>query len=83
MAWRFQTAKDKFSKLLNRVFAEDTQRPRRRHEAFVGIMVSRDARHTYLKPGFKDFLVGVSPDLKGLDLNRDPGQKSCSGKDHI
>ena len=70
MDWRLAEAKNKFSELFNRALAEGPQRVRRRNEVVVVIAASDYERLTGSRPGFKDFLMGLGPDLEGLDLSR-------------
>ena len=70
MDWRLAEAKNKFSELFNRALAEGPQRVRRRNEVVVVIAASDYERLTGAKPGFKDFLMSLGPDLEGLDLSR-------------
>ena len=71
MNWRLAEAKNRFSELVNRALSEGPQRVLRRDDTVVVISLQEYERLTGDKPGFKDFLMGESPDLEGIDLSRD------------
>ncbi|MBZ5565670.1 MAG: type II toxin-antitoxin system prevent-host-death family antitoxin [Acidobacteriia bacterium] len=71
MAWRLADAKNRFSELVNRALTGDPQVVLRRRDAVV-VLSRRDyEKLTGERPGFKQFLLGNGPTLKGLDLSRD------------
>lgn len=71
MAWRLADAKNRFSELVNRALTGDPQVVLRRRDAVV-VLSRRDyEKLTGERPGFKQFLLGTGPTLKGLDLSRD------------
>lgn len=71
MDWRLAEAKNKFSELVNRALEEGPQRVLRRDDTVVVIALRDYERLTGQKPGFKEFLMGDSPDLEDVDLKRD------------
>jgi len=71
MDWQLADAKNRFSELVNLALAEGPQRVRRRGDTVV-VVAQRDyERLTGKRTGFKQFLLGKGPSLKGLDLRRD------------
>ena len=71
MEWRLADAKNRFSELVNRALAEGPQFVRRHRDAVV-IVAQRDYdKLTGKRQGFKEFLTGKAPSLRGLDLTRD------------
>lgn len=71
MEWRLADAKNRFSELVNRALAEGPQRVLRRDDA-VMVLAQRDYDKLIGKrPDFKEFLLGKTPSLEGLDLERD------------
>jgi prevent-host-death family protein len=71
MEWRLAEAKNKFSELINRALAEGPQRILRRGDAVIVIAWRDDEKLTGTKPGFKQFLMDVGPDLDGVNFSRD------------
>ncbi len=71
MAWRLADAKNRFSEVVNRALTRGPQLVLRRRDAVV-VLARRDyERLTGKRPGFKQFLLGKGPSLRGLDLSRD------------
>jgi antitoxin Phd len=71
MTWRLAEAKNRFSEVFNRAFAEGPQRILRRHEVVV-VLSERDyEKLAWKRPDFKQFLLSKGPTLEGLDLARD------------
>ena len=70
MHWQLQTAKQKFSELVQRALDEGPQIVTRRGEKVVVIMSNREfERLTSNAPDFKDFLLSL-PDLDGFEIDR-------------
>jgi prevent-host-death family protein len=71
MSWRLADAKNRFSELVNRALTGDPQVVLRRRDAVV-VVARRDyEKLTGKRMGFKQFLLGEGPSLRGLDLRRD------------
>ena len=71
MAWRLADAKNRFSELVNRALTQGPQMVLRRRDVVV-VVAQRDyEKLTGKRPGFKQFLLGKGPSLRGLDLTRD------------
>lgn len=71
MEWRLADAKNRFSELVNRALAEGPQRVRRRGDTVVVVSQRDYEQLTGKRTGFKQFLLGKGPSVKGLDLSRD------------
>jgi len=71
MKWQLAEAKNRFSEVVNRALAEGPQYVYRRKDAVVVVSRRDYDRLAGTKPGFKEFLLGKGPSMKGLDLTRD------------
>ena len=70
MAWQLQTAKQKFSELVERALAEGPQVITRRGRAVVVVLAMKEYRRLRAgEPDFKRFLL-EAPDLGFLELER-------------
>lgn len=68
MDWQFADARNRFSELVNHALADGPQRIRRRADTVV-VVAQRDyERLTGERTGFKQFLLGKDPSLKGWTL---------------
>jgi antitoxin Phd len=71
MSWRLADAKNRFSEVVNRALAGDPQVVLRRRDAVVVIARRDYEKLTGKRVSLKQFLLGKSPSLQGLDLKRD------------
>jgi prevent-host-death family protein len=71
MSWRLADAKNRFSEVVNRALTGDPQVVLRRNDAVVVIARRDYEKLTGKRLGFKQFLLGKGPSLRGLDLVRD------------
>jgi antitoxin Phd len=69
--WKLADAKNRFSEVVNRALEEGPQRVQRRADAVVVLDWREYEKLTGKRAGFKEFLTGPGPSLKGLDLTRD------------
>lgn len=70
MAWQLQTAKQRFSELVDRALAEGPQIVTRRGQEVVAVVAIDEYRRLHRRPDFKRFLR-TAPDFEQLDLERD------------
>lgn len=68
MDWQLADAKKRFGELVHRALAEGPQRVRRGGDTVVVIAERDYERLTGKRTGFKEFLLGKGPSVKGLDL---------------
>jgi prevent-host-death family protein len=71
MQWRLADAKNRFSELVNLALSEGPQVVLRRDDAVVVMNRQEYEKLSGKRPGFRQFLMGAGPSLKGLSLKRD------------
>jgi antitoxin Phd len=70
MIWQLQTAKQRFSELVERALRDGPQMVTRRGEEVVVVVSTDDYRRLTGRPDFKDFLAR-GPDFEPLEIERD------------
>ena len=71
MEWRLADAKNRFSELVTRALTEGPQLVLRHADAVVVVERRQYEKLTGKRIGFKEFLIGKGPSLRGVDLTRD------------
>ncbi|MCP5276284.1 MAG: type II toxin-antitoxin system Phd/YefM family antitoxin [Burkholderiales bacterium] len=73
MKWQLADAKNRLSEVINKALSEGPQKITRRNDTVIILSQGDYEKLIEQQPGFKDFLLNQTPDLKGLDLKRDKG----------
>ena len=79
MEWQFADAKNQFDDVVNFALSKGPQYIKRGKDIVIILSQHEYDKLAGKRPNFKDFLMGKSPTLEGLDIkrNRSPTKRSC------
>ena len=69
--WQLADAKNRFSELVNLAISRGPQRVTRRGDVVFVVSEKDYERMSGKRPDFRSFLLGSTPSLEGLNLERD------------